>query len=89
MCQPCLTVANFFPKGRKRLTELSFPSLLAWVFSSGIIRPETNALHWVQRASFGQPFIASAQTVMFRGGDLAYFPDNTACCFSLSQAAES
>ena len=38
-----------------------FSSPLAWVFGSGIICPETNAPQWVQRAGFGQPFIASAQ----------------------------
>ena len=58
--QPGLTVANRFANGRKRLTEQIFPSPLAWVVGSGIIRPETNAPHWVQRAGFGQPFIASA-----------------------------
>ena len=64
MCQPGLTVTNFFSNGRKRLTEQIFPSPLAWVVGSGIIRPETNAPHWVQRAGFGQPFIASDQKVM-------------------------
>ena len=68
MCQPGLTFANFFVNGRKRLTEHFFSSPLAWVFDSGIICPETNASHWIQRAGFGQPFVASAQTVMLRGG---------------------
>ena len=56
MRQPGLTVANCFANGRKRLTEQIFPSPLAWVVGSGIIRPETNAPHWVQRAGFGQTF---------------------------------
>jgi len=62
VCQPGLSVANFFANCRKRLTEQKqFSSPLAWVFGSGIICPETNAPQWVQRAGFGQPFIASAQ----------------------------
>ena len=73
MCQPGLTVANRFANGRKRLTEQIFPSRPAWVFNSGIIRPETNAPHWVHRAGFGQPFVASAQKVMFHGGILREF----------------
>ena len=73
MCQPGLTVTNCFAKCRKRLTEQNFPSPLAWGFGSGIIRPETNAPHWVQRAGFGQPFVASAQKVMFLGGILREF----------------
>ena len=48
----------------------NFPSPLAWVVGSGIVRPETNALHWVQRAGFGQTFVASTQKVMFHGGVL-------------------
>ena len=48
----------------------NFPSPLAWIFGSGIIRQKTDAPHWVQRAGFGQPFIASAQKVMFHGGVL-------------------
>ena len=51
----------------------NFPSSLAWVFGSGIIRPETNAPHWAQRAGFGQPFVASAQKLMFHGGILREF----------------
>ena len=73
MCQPGLTVANCFANGRKRLTEQIVSSPLAWIVGSGIIRPETNAPHWVQRAGFGQPFIASAQKVMFHGGFLREF----------------
>ena len=73
MCQPGLTVANFFANRRKRLTEQKIPSPLAWVFDSVIIRPETNASYWVQRAGFGQPFVASAEKVMFHGGVLREF----------------
>ena len=73
VCQPGLTVANFFANGRKRLTEKTFPGPLPWVVGSGIIRPEINASHWVQRAGFGQPFVASAQKVMFHGGILREF----------------
>ena len=39
VCQPGLSVANFFANCRKRLTEKIFPSPLAWAFGSGIIRP--------------------------------------------------
>ena len=70
VCQPGLSVANFFANCRKRLTEQNFPSPLVWAFGSGIIRPETDVPHWVQRAGFGQPFIASAHKVMFHGGVL-------------------
>ena len=70
MCQPGLTVANCFANGRKCLTDQIFPSPLAWVVGSEIICPETNAPYWVQRASLGQPVVASAQTVMFHGGIL-------------------
>ena len=70
VCPPGLSVANFFANGRKRLTEQNFPSPLAWVVGSGIIRPETNAPHWVERAGFGQTFVASAQKVIFHGGIL-------------------
>ena len=43
VCQPGLSVANFFANCRKRLTEQNIPSPLAWAFISGIICPETNA----------------------------------------------
>ena len=67
MCQPGLTVANFYANCRKCLTEQIFSSPLAWVVGSGIIRPNTNAPHWVQKAGLRQPFVASAQKVMFHG----------------------
>ena len=51
----------------------NFFSPLAWVVDSGIIRPETNAPHWVQKAGFGQTFVASAQKVRFHGGILSEF----------------
>ena len=89
---PASLFANCFANGSKCLTEQIFPSPLAWVVGSGIIRPETNAPHWVQRAGFSQTFVASAQKVMLHGGILREFgvvPDNTAFCFSLSQTAES
>ena len=73
MCQPGLTVANCFANGRKRLTERIVPCPLVWVVGSGLIRPETNAPHWVQRAGFGQTFVASAQHLMFHGGILREF----------------
>ena len=68
--QPVLAFANCFVNGRKRFTEQLFPSPLAWIVSSGIIRPKTNASRWVQRAGFGQTFVASARNVIFHGGIL-------------------
>ena len=53
MCQPDLTFANCFANGRKCLGNQIFPSPLAYVVGSGIIRPETNAPRWVQRAGLG------------------------------------
>ena len=53
-CQPGLTFVDCFANGRKRLTEQNFPSPLARVVRPGIIRPETNAPHWIQRAGFRQ-----------------------------------
>ena len=73
MCQPGLTVANFFANGRKRLTEKQNPSPMAWVEGSGIILPETNAPTWVPRADFGLTFVTSTQKVMFHGGILREF----------------
>ena len=70
MCRPGFTFANGVADGRKCLTEQIFPSPLSGVIDPGIIHPETNAPHWVQRAGFGQPFIASAHKVMFHGGVL-------------------
>ena len=73
MCQPGRAFSNCFANGRKRLTELFFPSPRAWVVGSGIIRPETNAQPWVQRAGFGQTFVASSQKVVFICGILRAF----------------
>ena len=73
MCRPGLTFANCFANGRKCLTEQFLPSPLARVVGPGIIRPETNAPHWVQRAGFSQQFVASAQKVIFHGGILREF----------------
>ena len=70
MCRPGLTFANDVADGRKCLTEHIFPRLLARVVGPGIIRPETNAPHWVQRAGFSHTFDASAQKVIFHAGIL-------------------
>ena len=67
MRQLGFTFANCFADGRKCLTEQFFPYPLARVVGPGIIRPETNAPPWVQRAGFGQTFVASAQKVIFHG----------------------
>ena len=73
MYQPGFTVANFFANSRTRLIEQKIPFPPAWVVGSGIVHAETNAPHWVQRASFGLTFAASAQTVVFHGGILREF----------------
>ena len=67
MCRPGFTFANGVADGRKCLTEQIFPSPLSGVIDPGIIHPETNAPHWVQRAGFSQTFGASAQKMMFHG----------------------
>ena len=64
---------EFLRERQKGLSEQNFPFPLVWIFGSGIIRPQTNAPHWVQRSGFGQPFVASAQKVMFHGGILREF----------------
>ena len=56
------------PTAESASTSKFFLSPLAWVVGSGIVRPETNAPHWVQRAGFGQTFVVSAQNVIFHGG---------------------
>ena len=68
MCQPGLTVANCFLNGRKRLTEQISPSPQAWIVGSGIIHPDTNAPHWVQKAGFSRPFFSCAQSRCFMAG---------------------
>ena len=73
MCQPGLTVANYFVNGGKCLTEKIVPSLQAWIVGSGIIRPDTNAQHWAWRDGISHLCIASAQKEMFHGGVLREF----------------
>ena len=67
MCRPGLTFANGFANGRMCLTEKQNPFSLARVVGPRIIRPETNAPHWVQRAGFSQTFVTNAQKVIFMG----------------------
>ena len=73
VCRPCLTFANGVADSRKYPIEKNGPSPLAEVTGPGIIRPDTNAPHWVQRAGFSQKFDASAQKVIFDGGILREF----------------
>ena len=61
-------IANGFADGRKCVPEQMFPSPLAWVVGPGIICPETNPPHWVQRASLSQTFVASVQKVILMAG---------------------
>ena len=65
-----LTVANSFANGRKCFTELMFSSPLAWVVGPGIIRSETNAPHWVQRARFRDTFGVRSQKGILYGWNL-------------------
>ena len=58
MCRPDLTFANSVADGRKCLTEQICPSPLAGVAGPGIIRPETNAPHWIQRAYINQSLLS-------------------------------
>ena len=51
--------------------SICFP--LQWVVGSGVVRPETNASHWVKKAGFGQTFVASAQKVLVHGGCMREF----------------
>ena len=67
------TFANGVEDGRKCFTEQICLSPLARVVGPGIIRPETNAPHWVQRAGFSQKVVASAQKLIFHGGILREF----------------
>ena len=71
MYQPGITFANGFANGRKCLTDKNLRSPLARVVDLGIIRPQTNAPHWVQTAGFSQTFVASAQKVFFIGENLS------------------
>ena len=61
-----LTVANFFANDRNCLTEKK-SSPMTWVVGTGIIRPETNASHWVLRADFSQKLVVRAQKMNFHG----------------------
>ena len=65
--QPGLTGANGAANLRNRFSEQSFPSPPARITALGVVRPETDALHGVERAGFSQFFCASAQEVVFHG----------------------
>ena len=62
-----LAVANCFANGRECLTEQIFSSPFVWILGAGVIRPETNNPHWVQRTGLRQKIVTSAQKVKFHG----------------------
>ena len=72
-CANPVSLSRISSRTAESASPSNFFSPLAWVVDSGIIRPETNAPHWVQKAGFGQTFVASAQKVMFHGGILREF----------------
>ena len=65
--QPGLTGANGVANRRKSFSEKFFPSTQAGITDLGVVRPEADAPHGVERAGFSQPFTASAQEVVFHG----------------------
>ena len=66
-CQPGLTGPNGVTNRIKSFSEHFFPSLQAGITGLGVVRPEANAPHGVERAGFSQNFSASAQEVVFHG----------------------
>ena len=70
VCQPGLTVANFFANGRKRLTEQKFPSPLAWAFGSGIIARRTIPHTGTRGLALANRLLPVLKKVMFHGGVL-------------------
>ena len=66
-CQPGLTGANGVANRRKSFSEKNFPSPQAGITGIGVVRPEADAPHGVERAGFSQVFGASAQEVVLHG----------------------
>ena len=66
-CPPGVTGANGVADGRKSFSEHIIPWPPAGIMSLGVVFPETDAPHGVERAVFSQKFGASAQKVLFHG----------------------
>ena len=66
-CQPRLTGANGVANRRKSFSEQFFPLPPAGITGLGVVRPETDALHGVERDGFSRFFGANAQEVMVHG----------------------
>ena len=66
-CQPGFTGADGVANRRKSFSERLVPSPPARITDLGVVRPETDAPHGVERAGFSQNFSASAQEVVFHG----------------------
>ena len=66
-CQPGLTGANGVANRRTIFSELWFPSSTAGITGLGVVSPENNAPHGVERAGFSLTFCASCQEVVFYG----------------------
>ena len=66
-CQPGLTGANGVEDRRKSFSEHFFLWPPAGNTDLGIVCPETDAPHGVERAGFSQFFCVSDQEVLFHG----------------------
>ena len=66
-CQPGLNGANGVANRRKSLFEQFFPPPPAGITGLGVVLPETDAPHGVERAGFSQNNCASPQEVVFLG----------------------
>ena len=66
-CQPGLTGANGVANRRKSFSEQTFPWPPAGITGLGVVHPEADAPHRVERAGCSQTFGTSAQDVIFHG----------------------
>ena len=66
VCQPGLACANGVAEGRNCFPNIFLPWPAAGVSSLGVVCPETDASHGVERAGFSQTD-ASAQKVLVHG----------------------
>ena len=73
VCQPDLTVANFFANSRKRLTEHIFPSPLAWGFWLGDHPPGDQCPTMGPEGWLRPTVYCQCSKVMFHGGVLREF----------------
>lgn len=93
MYRPDLTCVNAISYGSRILTGKIRPSPSAGVSSIGVVRPQTDAPHGVNRAVFSHTLIFSAQNVFFVGlcVNLANVPDRTTafCVRALNSVVEA